>query len=112
VPLYDQDDSTDTLSSVVFVGGLLDILYERYGFLNPGPDAGAALTSSLDWMTTRSILGLISNAPLIQELLSYDNLHHNNGIQGAISHFIQYMLDPVQTILAALYDTCVLKACL
>jgi hypothetical protein len=101
---YDEDDSTDTLSSVVFVGGLLDILYERYGFLNPGSDAGAALTSSLDWTTTRSILGLISNAPLIQELLSYDNLHRNNGIQSAISHFIQYMLDPVQTIPAALYD--------
>jgi hypothetical protein len=102
-PSYDKDDSTDTLSSVVFAGGLLDILYERYGFLDPGPNASAALTSSLDWMATRSILGLNSDAPLIQELLSYDNLHKND-IQGAISHFIQYMLDPVQTIPAALYD--------
>jgi hypothetical protein len=101
---YNEDDSTDVLSTVVFVGGLLDILYWRYGFVNPGPNVSTIYTNDLDWTATRSVLGLANNGPLIQELLSEDGLR-KNGVQNAISHFIQCMLHAVQTIPAALCDT-------
>jgi hypothetical protein len=100
---YDEDDSTDTLFPVVFDGGLLDILYQRYGFLNLGPNASTIYTNNLDWKATRSILGLVNNTPLIQELLSKDNIRKDS-VQSAISHFIWCMVHPTQTIPAALCD--------
>jgi hypothetical protein len=88
---------------VVFDGGLLDILYQQYGFLNPGPNASTIYTNNLDWKATRSILGLVNNTPLIQELLSKDNIRKDS-VQSAISHFIWCMVHPTQTIPAALCD--------
>jgi hypothetical protein len=102
--LRDEPDSEDTVFSVVFSGGLIDLLYERYGFLNPGLNPITIYTSNIDWRNTRSILGLASpDAPAVQAVLSVDNLH-NSHVQQAISHFIQCLLDPDKTMPAALSD--------
>jgi len=99
---HDEDDSADTLSSVVFVGGLLDILYERYGFVNPGPNDSTIYGNDLNWTAMRSILGLVNNTPLIEELIAKDDLRKNS-VQCAISHFIQ-TLHSAQAIPPALHD--------
>ena len=99
---HDENDWPDMLFPVVFTCGLLDILYTRYGFLNPGPKSTTTYANNFDWNATRSILGLFSDAPLVRELLSIDNL--GNGVQEAISHFIQCILRSDQTMPATLWD--------
>ena len=66
---HDENDWPDMLFPVVFTCGLLDILYTRYGFLNPGPKSTTTYANNFDWNATRSILGLFSDAPLVRELL-------------------------------------------
>jgi hypothetical protein len=60
-------------------------------------------TSAVSWKTTQGILGLFSDGPLVQGLLSHDNLRKYH-IQDAISPFFQCMLHSDQTMPAALWD--------
>jgi len=98
-----DDNSVDTLYPVVFVGGLLDLLYERYGFLVLVPDANTEYINTLNWRATLSILGLTSDSPRIRDLHANDDIR-NDHIREAVSHFVECMLFSYQTMPAALCD--------
>jgi hypothetical protein len=66
-----DNNSVDMLYPVVFIGGLLDLLYKWYGFL---PNANVEYINTLNWRATLSILRLTSNSPHIWDLHTNENL--------------------------------------
>jgi len=100
-PVDSSGDNTD--NSVNFSGGLLDLLYERYGFLNPGSNGADAYEGTIDWRSTRAVLGLAADSQWVQELLAHDNNIHNR-IRQAISRFVEDLLRTTEKIPAALWD--------
>ena len=98
------DNSESEPSPINFVGGLLDLLHERYGFLRPRSNDGAVYNSMLDWRSTRAILGLSSESQRVQELLAHDNNIRNDRLQKAISCFIENLLRRTEKMPMALWD--------
>jgi len=101
LPVNSSGDNLD--NPVNFNGGLLDLLYERYGFLNPGSD-DAVYESTFDWRSTRAVLGLHNDSQWVQELLAHDDNIRNVQIQRAISRFIEDLLRATETMPMALWD--------
>jgi hypothetical protein len=98
------DSSECNPSPINFIGGLLGLLYERYGFLHPGSNDGAVYDSMLDWRSTRAILGLSSESQRVQKFLAQDNNIRNDHLQKAISCFIENLLRTTERIPLALWD--------
>ena len=101
-PVNSSDDNSD--NSVNFSGGLLDLLYERYGFLNPGPNDTSLYEGTFDWRSTCAVLGLSTDSQWVQELLAHNNNIHNNHIRQAISRFVEDLLCAPKKMPTALWD--------
>jgi hypothetical protein len=103
-PPIATSDNMEVSWQVTFHAGLLDLLYERYGFLNPGSTNNTVYTSDNGWHVTRRILGLSNDSDITRALLAHDdNLPHDH-VRQAISFFLQCLLLPNHAMPAALHN--------
>ena len=62
-----------------------------------------AYEGTIDWRSTRAVLGLAADSQWVQELLAHDNNIHNR-IRQAISRFVEDLLHTTEKIPTALWD--------
>jgi hypothetical protein len=102
-PPCNPDNFAHGLKTITFVGGLLELLYQRYGFLNPGGGNGVMYHSTFNWDTAKCILGLASQSQLVQDMVTGDSLH-SSYIRSAICHFVECTITTLHNMSAELFD--------